>query len=298
VLETISALLPLAVLVGLWITNVSLKSAGKAALSSALYGVPIAGFVLTALAHTAVIVDAGHVGVVTRFGAVTGRNLEQGLSYKLPFAESVWIADVRTQKEQVDAFAASKDLQEVRSTLALNYHLDARNAPKVFQEIGPQYKTRIVDPAIQEAFKFTTAQYTAEELITQREDVKNRAREFLRERLGTFHVVVRELNIISFEFSKAFNDAIEAKQVAAQRVQQSLREQERAKVDADTRVIAAEGDAQAVLRRAKAAAEAQTLQRSTLSQMYIEFLAVDKWDGKMPTVTGSGGTPFIQVPTR
>jgi regulator of protease activity HflC (stomatin/prohibitin superfamily) len=167
----------------------------------------------------------------------------------------------------------------------------------VYREIGPQYKTRIVDPAIQEAFKFTTAQFTAEELITQREEVKNRARGFLRERLGAFHVIVDELNIVTFEFSRAFNDAIEAKQVAAQRVQQSVNEQQRAKVDADTRVIAAQGDAQAVLTRAKAAAEAQQLQRATLSDLYVQFLAVDKWDGKMPQVTGGGATPFITLPT-
>ena len=297
-LETLSVAIPLLVLIVIWITNVSLRSAGRPGLSGALYAVPVAGILIAALANTAVIVDAGHVGVVTRFGAVTGTIFEQGLNYKIPFADAVWVADVRTQKEQVDASAASKDLQEVKTTIALNYHLNARQAAAVYQQIGPLYKTRIVDPAIQEAFKFTTAQFTAEELITQREAVRTRAREFLRERLGIFHVLVDELNIVSFEFSRAFNDAIEAKQVAAQRVQQSQQEQERAKVDAATRAIAADGEAQATLRKARAAAEAQTLQRQTLTDLYVQFLAVDKWDGKMPSVTGSGGTPFIQVPIR
>lgn len=297
-LETISLAVPVFVIVALWITSVALTASGKKPLPVALYAIPIAGIVLAAVANTAVIVDAGHVGVVTRFGAVTGTIFEQGLNYKIPFAESVWIADVRTQKEQVDAAAASRDLQEVKTTIALNYHLDAKQASTVYREIGPQYKTRIVDPAIQEAFKFTTAQFTAEELITQREEVKNRARGFLRERLGAFHVLVDELNIVSFEFAKSFNDAIEAKQVAAQRVQQSLNEQQRAKVEADTKVITAQGDASAVLTRAKAAAEAQALQQKTLSDIYVEFLAVDKWDGKMPQVTGNGATPFITLPTR
>ena len=297
-LETISLAVPVLVLVALWITNVALAASGKKPMSLALYAIPIAGIVLAAVANTAVIVDAGHVGVVTRFGAVTGTIFEQGLNYKIPFAESVWIADVRTQKEQVDAAAASRDLQEVKSTIALNYHLNAKQAAAVYQQIGPQYKTRIVDPAIQEAFKFTTAQFTAEELITQREIVKQRAREFLRERLGAFNVLVDELNIVSFEFAKSFNDAIEAKQVAAQRVQQSLNEQQRAKVEADTKVITAQGDASAVLTRAKAAAEAQSLQQKTLSDIYVQFLAVDKWDGKMPQVTGGGATPFINLTTR
>ena len=297
-LETISLALPILVIVALWITNVALTASGKKPIPAAIYALPLAGIALAAVANTAVIVDAGHVGVVTRFGAVTGAIFEQGLNYKIPFAESVWIADVRTQKEQVDAAAASRDLQEVKSTIALNYHLNAKQAAAVYQQLGPQYKTRIVDPAIQEAFKFTTAQFTAEELITQREIVKQRAREFLRERLGTFNVLVDELNIVSFEFAKSFNDAIEAKQVAAQRVQQSLNVQQRAKVEADTKVITAQGDASAVLTRAKAAAEAQTLQQKTLSDIYVQFLAVDKWDGKLPQVTGTGATPFINIPAR
>ncbi|MGH2498715.1 MAG: prohibitin family protein [Candidatus Limnocylindria bacterium] len=297
-IETLSVAIPILVLGALWISNVTLRVSGKPTLPTALYAVPLAGIVLAVVANAVVVVNAGHVGVVTRFGAVTGNIFEQGLNYKLPFVEAVWIADVRTQKEQVDAAAASRDLQEVKSTIALNYHLDATEAAAVYRQIGPQYKQRIVDPAIQEAFKFTTAQFTAEELITQREAVKNRAREFLRERLGAFDVIVDELNIVSFEFAKSFNDAVEAKQVAAQRVQQSLREQERAKVDAETKAIAADGDAQATLRRAQAASEAQALQRLTLTELYVQFLAVDKWDGKMPQVTGGGGTPFIQVPMR
>jgi regulator of protease activity HflC (stomatin/prohibitin superfamily) len=297
-LETLSVAIPLLLFVALVATNVSLTASHRPSMPAVLYAIPIAGLALAVVANATVIVQAGHVGVLTRFGEVTGRVLDPGLNYKIPFAEGVWIADVRTQKEQVDAAAASRDLQEVKSTIALNYHLDARKAPTVYQEIGEQYKQRIVDPAIQEAFKFTTAQFTAEELITQREDVKNRARGFLRDRLGAFNVIVDELNIVTFEFSRAFNDAIEAKQVAAQRVQQSLNEQQRAKVEADTRVIAAQGDAQAVLTRAKAAAEAQSLQRQTLSDLYVQFLAVDKWDGKMPSVTGSGATPFIQLQPR
>ena len=135
------------------------------------------------------------------------------------------------------------------------------------------------------------------DLITKRETVKNLARDFLGERLGNFNVVVEELNIVSFEFSRAFNDAIEKKQVAAQRVLEAQHARERARVEAETRVIAADGEAQAVLVRAKAASEAQQIQRSTLSDLYVQFLAVDKWDGKLPSVTGgSGAVPFINIP--
>jgi len=295
-LETLSLALPLVLLVALWGTNVALRSSGRPGISPALFAIPIAGIVLAGLAGAVVIVEAGHVGVVTRFGAVTGVTFEQGLHYKIPFVEGVWVADVRTQKEQVDAAAASRDLQEVKSTIALNYHLDPLEAPQVYRDIGPLYKQRVVDPAIQEAFKFATAQFNAEELITKRETVKNLARDFLKERLGNFNVIVEELNIVSFEFSRAFNDAIEAKQVAAQSVLEAQNVRERTRVEAETRVIAADGEAQAVLVRAKAASEAQQIQRSTLSDLYVQFLAVDKWDGKLPTVTGTGAVPFIQIP--
>lgn len=299
VLEILSIALPIAVLVALWGTSMSLRMSGRPALPVALYAIPIAGLALAGVANAAVIVEAGHVGVVTRFGAVTGVVFEQGLNYKVPFVEGVWIADVRTQKEEVDAAAASRDLQEVKSRIALNYHLDATRADTVYRTIGPLYKQRIVDPAIQEAFKFTTAQFNAEELITQRETVKERAREFLTTRLGVFNVIVDELNIVTFEFSRGFNDAIEAKQIAAQRVLEAQNVRERARVEAETRVVAAEGEANAVLVRAKAASEAQQIQRATLSDLYVQFLAVDKWDGKLPSVTagGSGAVPFIQLPT-
>lgn len=297
-LEALSVALPVIAILAIWGTSVGLRLSGRRGLPAAVYAIPVAGLALAAVANAAVIVEAGHVGVVTRFGAVTGVLFEQGLSYKIPFIEGVWVADVRTEKEQVDAAAASRDLQEVKSTIALNYHLDARKAGTVYQQIGPLYKQRIIDPAIQEAFKFTTAQFDAEQLITQRETVKNRAREFLRERLGNFNVIVEELNIVTFEFSRAFNDAIEAKQVASQRVLEAQNVRERARVEAETRVIAANGEAQAVLVRAKAAAEAQQTQRATLSDLYVQFLAVDKWDGKLPSVTGgSGAVPFIQIPT-
>jgi regulator of protease activity HflC (stomatin/prohibitin superfamily) len=244
----------------------------------------IIAFLIVALFNTTVLVKAGHVGVVTRFGAVTGANFEQGLHFKVPFIEGVNIFDVRVMKEQVDAAAASKDLQEVKSTIALNYHLDSTQASTVYREIGPNYKERIVDPAVQEAFKFTTAQFTAEELITQREAVKSKARTFLKERLETFHIIVDELNIVNFDFSGEFNAAIEQKQVAQQNVEKAKQDLKRIEIEAQQKIAEAEGQA-----------KAQRLQQQSLTTLYVQFKALEKWDGKLPTVTG-GGVPFIKIP--
>lgn len=236
-------------------------------------------FLLFAVFSSFTIVNAGHVGVVTRFGAVN-RVVNPGMNFKIPIVENITLMETRTQKEQVDAKAASKDLQEVKSTIALNFHLRAEKAVVVYQNIGREYKERIIDPAIQEAFKATTANFTATELITKREAVKQVALKHLKERLSVFNVVVDDFNIVNFDFSEDFNTSIEQKQVAQQNY-------ERARIEATTATTQAQGqaDAQKILRDS-----------GSLSSEYLQFLAVQKWDGKLPNATS--GVPFINIPTK
>lgn len=224
-------------------------------------------------------VEAGHVGVVTRFSAVN-RVVTPGLVFKFPLIESVHQMETRTQKEQVDAQAASKDLQEVKSTIALNYHLFGSKAVDVFQNVGEDYVERIVAPAMQEAFKATTAKFTAQELIEKREAVKLLAYTELKNRLTKYSIVIDDFNIVNFDFSKEFNSAIEAKQVA----QQNL---ERAKLEATTAVTKAQGQADA---------QKRLKDSGSLSPEYLEFLALQSWDGKLPLYTN--GTPFISIPSK
>jgi regulator of protease activity HflC (stomatin/prohibitin superfamily) len=224
------------------------------------------------------IVEAGHVGVVTKFGAVD-RVVNPGFTLKLPFIESVYAMETRTQKEQVEALAASKDLQQVKSTIALNFHLDGRKAVEVYQNIGIDYINRIIAPAIQEAFKATTSQFTASDLIGRREAVKQIALTELKERLEKYNIVVDDFNIVNFDFSPEFNTAIEQKTVAEQN-------REKAQIEAQTALIQARGQAEAQ----------KTLKASgSLSPEYLQFLAIQKWDGKLPNATD--GVPFIQIPT-
>lgn len=224
-------------------------------------------------------VSAGHVGVITRFGAVQ-RVVDPGVVIKLPLIESVHEMETRTQKEQVDAASASKDLQEVKATIALNFHLRGEKAVVVYQNIGEKYVDRIVAPAMQEAFKATTAKFTAEDLIGKREAVKQLAYTELKNRLDKYNIVVDDFNIVNFDFSKDFNNAIEQKQVA----QQDL---ERAKTEAQTAITKAKGqaDAQKILK-----------DNGSLTSEYLDFLAVQKWDGRLPNATGA--TPFVQIPSR
>ena len=230
-------------------------------------------------------VPAGYVGVVTRFGAVQ-RVVQPGFGTKIPFIEDVVRMDVRTQKDQTDAAAASSDLQEVTSTIAVNYNLDPAYAAQVFQTVGTDYQDILIAPAIQNIFKATTAQFTAEQLIDQREQVRATAEAALKTQLAQYHVLVLNFNIVSFNFSDQFNQAIEAKQVAQQQVETAKQLLAKAQVDAQTAVAQAQGqaDAQKALKDA-----------GSLTPEYLEFLAIQKWDGHLPSVVAGGTTPFIDV---
>ncbi len=224
-------------------------------------------------------VDAGNIGIITRFGAVN-RVVNPGLVLKIPLVESVLSMETRTQKEQVDASAASEDLQEVKSSIALNFHLDGTKALDVYQNIGTEYIDRIIAPAMQEAFKATTAKFTAEKLIENRESVKQSALSDLKERLSKYNIIVDDFNIVNFDFSADFSNAIEQKQVS----QQNL---EKAKIDAETALTTAQGQSNAQ----KALKDSESL-----SPEYLQFFALQKWNGVLPNATN--GVPFINIPTK
>lgn len=230
------------------------------------------------------IVSAGSVGVVTRFGAVN-RVVNPGLVFKLPLIEAITHMETRTQKEQVEAQAASKDLQEVKSTIALNYHLNPLKAVEVYQNIGADYVDRIIAPALQEAFKATTAKFTAEELIGQREQVKNVALAQLKERLEPSNIIVDNFNIVNFDFSKEFSQAIENKQVIAQQVEASKLTLQKIEIEATQASTQAKGQANA---------QKALKDIGALSPEYLQYLALTKWNGILPTVVG-GAIPFINV---
>lgn len=225
------------------------------------------------------IVRAGHVGVVTRFGAVQ-RVVSPGVVLKIPLVEGVKSMETRTQKEEVDATSASKDLQDVNAKVAINFHLDGLRAVDVYQNIGVDYKERVVAPAIQESFKAATAKYTASDLIVKREEVKRAAYTDLRNRLMRYHIVIDDINIVNFDFSSEFNKAIESKVQAQQTLEQTRIEAETARTQAQ-----GQADAQAILQES-----------GSLSPAYLEFLAIQKWDGKLPLATQ--GNPFLQIPGR
>lgn len=241
----------------------------------------IAAFiVITASVGT---VGAGERGVLLQFSAVQDKVFDEGLYFKIPFVQQVVKVDVKIKKDEVPASASSKDLQIVTSKIALNYHLDPKTVNKIWQEVGSDYNARIVAPTIQEAVKATTAKYTAEELITRREEIKEMIKSNLAERLLTHSVIVDEFNIIDFSFSPSFNEAIEAKVTAEQLKLKAERDLERIRIEADQKVVEAEGKAKAIQ------TEAQALRSNP---QVVELRWIEKWDGKVPTYWGEA-SPFI-----
>lgn len=236
------------------------------------------------------IVPAGNRGVVTTFGKVSSEVLDEGLHFRIPIAQTVHLMDVRIQKGEGSGDAASRDLQQVHTTVALNYHIDPKSAAEVFRELGQSIGDRIIVPAVQEAVKAATAQYTAEELIAKRPEVRDRIRNLLTERLIRHGVVVDEFSIVNFTFSKSFNEAIEAKTTAEQLKLKAERDLQRIRVEAEQKVT-----------QAKAEAEALALQKQQVTAELIRLReienqrkAIEKWDGKLPQVSGAA-TPFINV---
>jgi regulator of protease activity HflC (stomatin/prohibitin superfamily) len=227
-----------------------------------------------AILTSVVIVGAGERGVVTQFGKVTGRTLQPGFNIKAPWPiQGAWVESVQVQKEQVEASAASTDLQQVSSVLAVNYHLDGTKLTDIYINLSADYKNRIIDPAIQETFKAVTAKFTAAELLNKRAEVKVAADIMLKDRLDKYGIIVDDLSIVNFDFSTEFNKAIEQKQVSQQGAEQ----------------------AQYNLQRAQLDAQAQQSQKTSLSPELIQKYFLDKWNGQLPTYMGTNNLMGIPI---
>lgn len=238
------------------------------------------------------IIPAGHRGVVTTFGKVKPEVLGEGLHLIIPIVNSVYKVDVRVQKGEGDGDAASKDLQSVHTRVAINYHLQPDRVAHIFQDVGDlaAVNERIIVPAVHESVKAATAQFTAEELVTKRQDVRDKIRGLLNARLGRHGVVVDEFSIVNFAFSSSFAEAIEAKTTAEQLKLKAERDLMRIRVEAEQKVT-----------QAKAEAEALAVQKQQVTPELIRLreienqkLAIEKWNGQLPTYTG-GPMPFIGV---
>ncbi len=248
------------------------------------------------------IVDAGHRGVLLHWNAVdvTVPPLDEGLHFVVPFQDQVVNMEIRTLKFVKATSSASKDLQTVSTEVTVNYHPGYESVNTLFKEVGLDYQNRIIAPAVEEVVKQVTANYNAEELITKRPQVKSDIESEISVRLNTYNIVTEVISITDFQFSALFSSAIESKVEAEQKAQKAENDLLRIEVEARQVATRAEGIARANVAQAQGEAEAIAVINQALANNpeYLEWLKTQAWDGKLPLVVGSGGTPFIQIPTK
>lgn len=258
----------------------------------------IAAIILCASSFT--VIPAGHTGVVMTLGKVSETSFQEGFHLKIPFVQSVQVMSNKIQVYETPASAVSKDMQTVSSTIAVNYRISSDSSDDIYKNVGIDYKTVLITPIVQECMKSVTAKYTAEELITERAAVGEEVKTALDAKLNSYGIYIEKFNIVNFDFSEEFNNAIEAKQVAEQNLIKTKTEQEQAIViaeaEAEKKIIAADAEAQAILAEAQAQADANKLLQESLSEEVIMYEQITKWNGVLPKVTGSDGGLMINVP--
>ena len=261
-------------------------------------GIIIAVAAVIVAASSVAIVPAGHTGVVLTLGKVSNNSYQEGFHLKAPFFQQIEIMSNKIQVYETGATAVSKDLQSVSSNIAVNYKIGYESSANIFQKIGRDYQSIILMPAVQESMKSVTARYTAEQLITERAIVGEEIKSTLENKVSEYGIIIEKFNIVNFDFSAEFNQAIEAKQVAEQNLIKTKTEQEQAIViaeaEAKKKKIAAEASAAATLTEANAQAEANNLLNNSLTELIIKYEQISKWNGELPKVM-SDASSLIDV---
>jgi regulator of protease activity HflC (stomatin/prohibitin superfamily) len=247
----------------------------------------VAIIVITVSTAAVKIVPAGYRGVVLKFGAVQDKVLGEGLHIVTPFAESVELIEVRTQKYETDAAAASKDLLDVATTVAVNFHLDAGQVNDIYQTLGTEYEFRLIAPAVQETVKSIIAKFDAEGLIIQRETVKGQIETSLEERLSSRGIVVETISITNFQFPEQFNLAITDKQTAEQEALKAQNILKRIEIEAQQQIAQARGQAESIR------IVTEEIKRNP---QYLQWQAIQKWNGVLPLATSGNTLPFLNIP--
>ena len=279
-------------------------------------GAIIAGIVivvaLIAFVTCTATVETGYTGIVTTFGKVEDVTLEAGLHFKSPFQQIIAM-DNREQKTSFTTEAFSSDIQQVDITGSINYAINKSTAMNLFKEVGTDYFNKLVYPRMLEITKGVFSKYSAENLVANREKLSQDIRDGLFEELKDYGINVISLSIENLDFTDAFTDAVEAKQVAAQRKlqaeieqaqmtmetqQQAERQRINAEAAANVAKINADADAYATKVRSEAEAEANKKIAESLTENLIKFNEIKNWDGKLPTFMAGEGTstsPVLQM---
>lgn len=244
-------------------------------------------------------VPTGHTGVVTTFGSVEDYTFDAGVHMKLPW-QKVVMMDNRIQKQTVNLSCFSSDIQEVSMVFTVNYQINKANAQVIYSTIGISYYDTVITPCITEATKVVTAKYSAEALVGERTDLAAQIEEELTASLKKYNIEIVSTSIEDMDFTDAFTNAVEEKQVAEQNRLRAQTEAETAKIEAEAAAeverIKAQAEADAELIRAEAEAEANRLISESLTEEVLENKFIDNWDGQLPLVNGGSNGNLLNIP--
>jgi len=245
----------------------------------------IVGIILLYALLPVKMISPGYRGIIVTMGSVSPRIMDEGMNFKIPLVQSIVEISVRVSRTEVDSSAASKDLQEIGTHVVVNYHLDPTAVNRLYQNVGLSFESNIIIPAVYESVKFATAQFTASDLIVKRDSVSHMIKENLKEKLLKYHIILDEINIKNFNFSKTFSESIELKQKAEQDALKATNDLVRIKVEAEQKIAEARADA-----------EALRLKSLQITPLMIQLEALKKWDGKFPVYMMGNTLPFINIP--
>lgn len=274
----------------------------------------VTGIVCAAIAAIIVVsnsvafVPVGSTGVVVTMGKVQSGMLSEGIHFKAPFVMQIMSMNNQVQRLDVETEATSKDLQAISTGIALNFHLSGESSASMYQTVGKGYSDTLITPAIQEVVKNVMAQYSAEQLITNRSAVSVAISDELISKMTVYGIMIDDFNIVNFSFSPEFDAAIEAKQIAEQNKIKAQTEKEQrvieaeaagqektiaAQAEADAIKLKAQAEAEAIRIKAEAEAEANKKLSSSLTEGVLSYNAIEKWNGEYPNVVSGSDTSML-----
>lgn len=254
-------------------------------------------FIMLGFLSACSVVGPGERGVRVSLGSVSSEPKDSGAYVWVPFLLGMKKINVQIQKSDVKASAASKDMQEIQTEVAVNWSIDPSKVVELYKNIGDEddILRRIINPAVNETLKAATATRNAEEILTKRTEVKNDIDNALKKRLDSYGVKLTDVSIVNLSFSPEFTQAIERKQIEEQKAKQAEYITQQATAQAKAAIETAKGESEARVLNAKAEAESQKALRETVSEKTLQLKALEKWNGVLPQIMGSGTVPFINI---
>ncbi len=242
---------------------------------------------LVLLSSTFYTVDTQDRGIVSTFGKVDPEPVGDGLHLKIPFVQKVQKMSIQTKKIGSNASTYTKDIQSAEITYMLNYNVVPASVANLYASVGRDYENKIIQPIVLGALKDVVGCYVAADIVANRDAVRHSVEEAIRAEMAkTNYFENVTIQITNIDYDDKFESSIVEKQVAEQKALTAKNNTIRIQEEANQQVIAAKAEAEAIRIKAQAMAS---------NPKIVEYEAVLKWDGKLPTYNGGGALPFINV---